>query len=81
MHLSAIQTHMQTEGKTRKTEFCNINHISLGSVEMFKNLERSWEFHRRRFGPPKIAINPEQVIRHHRSKRKGDKEEQALSPP
>jgi hypothetical protein len=37
-------------------------------------------FHPRRFGSPKNAITPEQVIRHHRSQRKGGKGGQALSP-
>ena len=38
-------------------------------------------FHPRRFGSPRNAIIPEQVIRHHRNKRRGGMGGQALSPP
>jgi hypothetical protein len=55
---------------------------SLGSLEMFsKNLNAQQGFYPHRFGSPHNAIPPEQVIRHHRSKRRGGMGGQALSPP
>ena len=41
------------------------------SVEMFKKNLNAQGFHPRRLGSPKNAITLEQVLRHHRSKRRG----------
>jgi len=52
----------------------------LALEKCLKKLEYITGVHPRHFGSPKNTITPEQVIRHHRSKRKGGKGGQARSP-
>jgi len=53
--------------------------IFIGNAQKLVNAQQG--FHPRRFGSPQNAIAPEQVLHHHRSKRRGGMREQGLSPP
>src|SRR5665647_1550547 len=61
----------------RKTLFEQLN---IGSVEMFKKLERSWGFHPRHFAPPRCD-NPREGNNSTIALRRGGPGGQALSPP
>src|SRR5665647_705705 len=61
----------------RKTLFEQLN---IGSVEMFKKLERSWGFHPRHFAPPRCD-NPREGNNSTIALRRGGLGGQALSPP